>query len=104
MKNWIIAAVIGFALYISNPSEYEFHSYAQEKIAERTTATEPIQRAMTIGLFSQLVIDGTYRRDYLIFSRYTVHTTGFAIFVRYPLPLKIEVIGIAGFFIPLTNF
>jgi len=100
MKYIIIIAVI--FLFITNPTQVDFYRFAQEYTRSNTNSGEPILDSLA-GEYVALIANGsTYRKNYYIFSVYTVDLSLIALFST-NVPNEIKLLGIAGNFFPISR-
>ena len=100
---YLLVAIALLGLYVSNPNIQEFSFFVREKVSDQMKLDDDLANVMAAELLSAAVIEATYRNDYLLASKFTVDTSGLRLFAP-DLPVKIEVLGVAGQFIPLNDF
>jgi hypothetical protein len=99
---YVLLAIVVYALYVSNPSIQDFNYFVREQANSRMQMDNDFANAFAIEMVSAAAIESTYRKDYIIASKFTIDTAGLRFFMP-NIPLKVEVIGIGGQFIPLTD-
>ena len=99
---YILLAIAVFALYVSNPSIQDFNYFVREQANSRMQMDDDLANAFASELVSAAAIESTYRTDYILASKFTIDTAGLRLFMP-NIPLKVEVLGIGGQFIPLTD-
>jgi hypothetical protein len=100
MKYIIIIAVI--FLFIANPTQEDFNRFAQEYTRSNTNSGEPILDSFAGAFVAEIAAENTYRKDYYIFSVYTVDLSLIALFST-NVPNDIKILGIAGNFFPISS-
>jgi len=100
MKYIIIIAVI--FLYITNPTQEDFKRFAQEYTRSNTNSGEPILDSFAGAFVAEIATENTYRKDYYIFSVYTVDLSLIALFST-NMPNDMKIFGIAGNFFPISR-
>lgn len=103
MKKFIFIGILAFIFHESNPSKEEFNFFIQEELRARVSSGNSLADGLVAGFLNGIISESTIRKNHYIFSRYIIDMSGLKIF-RQDLPNKIEVIGVAGIFIPLTEF
>lgn len=103
MKKYLYLGIAGVILYVTNPTQADFDLFVKETVQNRMAGKDEFTKIFAGGFISGFIKEGTYRKDYFLFSKYTVDTTMVGLFQK-ELPPKIEVVGVAGQFIPLTKF
>ncbi|NDE55174.1 MAG: DUF4359 domain-containing protein [Actinobacteria bacterium] len=101
--NYVVTAILGFVLYLTNPTSDDFNLYVRQTIQSRVTDENPFYKLIIAGVVSEVVKEGTYRKDYIVFSVFTVDTSVLNAF-NADVPPKLEFVGIARNFIPLRKF
>jgi hypothetical protein len=101
MKYMFFAFAI-FSLYVTNPSIQDFNFYVREQANSRMVLDDGIANAVVAEFLSAAAIDFTYRTDYFLASKFTIDTSTLRLFAS-DIPVKIEVLGVGGQFILLTN-
>jgi len=99
MKYIIIAVIF---LYITNPTQEDFKRFAQEYTRSNTNSGEPILDSFAGAFVAEIATENTYRKDYYIFSVYTVDLSLIALFST-NMPNDIKIFGIAGNFFPISR-
>ena len=99
---YVFLGVVAFALYVSNPSIQDFHYFVREQANSRMQLDDGFANAFASEFVSAAAIEATYKTDYVIASKFTIDTAGIRLLMP-NLPLKVEVLGIGGQFIPLTD-
>src|SRR6056300_1687246 len=99
MKYIFIIAVI--FLFITNPIQEDFNRFAQEYTRRNTNSGEAIVDSFAAAFVSEIAAENTYRKDYYIFSIYTVDLSLIALFST-NVPNEIKILGIAGNFFPIS--
>ena len=99
---YVFLAIAVFALYVSNPSIKDFNYFVREQANSRLQMDDDWANSFASELVSAAAIEATHRTDYVIASKFTIDTAGLRLLIP-NLPLKVEVLGIAGQFIPLTD-
>ena len=98
----IFFLILGGALYITNPTTDDFNFYLKHEVESRVEEENPIAKLLIGGFFSEIIKQGVYRKDYLLFSKYTIDTSLIAAF-KQGMPSQVNFIGIFGKFIPTTD-
>lgn len=101
MKYLFLAAAI-FALYVSNPTIQDFNFYVREQASSKMNLDDDLANVFAAEFLSAAAIESTYRKDYFVASKFTIDTSALRLFSP-DVPMKIELLGIGGHFIPLTN-
>jgi hypothetical protein len=100
MKYILIIAVI--FLFITNPKQEDFNRFAQEYTRSNSNSGEAIVDSLAGAFVSEIAAENTYRKDYYIFSIYTVDLSLIALFST-NLPNEVKILGIAGNFLPMSQ-
>ena len=102
--NLVITIIAALFLYTSNPTDQDFNIFVRDTVQSNMGEQDnALVKLFVGGMLTEAVKQGTYRKDYLFFSKYTVDTTLVTVF-RKDFPAKVEFIGVAGHFFPLTKF
>ncbi|WP_435229498.1 hypothetical protein ACMAZE_12310 [Pseudopelagicola sp. nBUS_20] len=99
---YVLLGIAAFALYVSNPSIQDFNFYIREQVSSRLQMDDDLANALASEFVTAAAIESTYRKDYIIASKFTIDTAGLRLFMP-NIPMKVEVLGIGGQFIPLTD-
>lgn len=99
---YLIITITAIGLYVSNPSIHDFNFYVREQASSQMNLDDDLSNAFAAELLSAAAIEATYRTDYLVASKFTIDTSALRLFAP-DIPIKIEVLGIAGQFIPLSD-
>jgi hypothetical protein len=91
-----------FVLYVSNPSIQDFNFFLREQASSRMHMDDDLANAFASEFISAAAIESTYRTDYVIASKFTIDTAGLRLLMP-NIPTKVEILGIAGQFISLTD-
>lgn len=100
MKYIFIIALI--FLFITNPTQEDFNRFAQEYTRSNTNSGEAIVDSFAGAFVAEIAAESTYRKDYYIFSVYTVDLSLIALFST-NVPNEIKILGIAGNFFPISR-
>lgn len=99
---YILLVIAGFALYTTNPSIQDFNFYVREQANSRMSLDDNLANTFVAEFLSAAAIESTHRTNYLFASKFTIDTSAVRLFAP-SIPMKIEVLGIGGQFIPLTD-
>ena len=99
---YILLLIAGFALYATNPSIQDFNFYVREQANSRMRLDDDLANTFVAEFLSAAAIESTYRTDYFLASKFTIDTSAVRLFAP-NIPMKIEVLGLGGQFIPLTD-
>lgn len=98
---YVFLAIAFFALFVSNPSIKDFEYFVYEQAKSRMQMGDDLAEAYAAGL-TAAAIEYVFIEDYVIASKFTIDTAELRLL--WPnLPLKVELLGIGGQFIPLTD-
>jgi hypothetical protein len=92
----------GFALYATNPSTQNFNFYVRELANSRMRLDDELANTFVAEFLAAAAIESTYRANYFLASKFTIDTSAVRLFAP-NIPIKIDVLGICGQFIPLTD-
>lgn len=99
---YLVALILGWALYATNPTQEDFNSHIKQHVTAQMPADSPLVRLLVGGVVGEWVKHGVQRRDYLLFSKYTIDTAMISSF-NPDVPPRVEFIGVFGSFIPLSG-
>ena len=99
---YIIVVVAGLALYATNPSIQDFNFYVREQASSRMRLDDELANIFVAEFLAAAAIESTYRTNYFLASKFTIDTSAVRLFAP-TIPIKIDVLGIGGQFIPLTD-
>ena len=99
---YILAAIIITSLYISNPSIEDFSFFLREQTYKKMKVEDPNVNAFASEFLSSAALEATYRKNFYLFSKYTVNTSSLRLFAP-SLPIRIDIWGIGGQFILATK-
>ena len=102
MKYFIFFAA-GIFLFATNPSPQDFSFFLREQAQSRLGLQDPTANMLAGEFLATAATEASYRNNYFIASKYTIDTIGLRL-VAPDLPVKFEFIGVAGKFIPLSDF
>ena len=102
MKYFILIAASA-ALYVSNPGIQDFSFFLREQANNRMRLNDETANVFVAEFLSALALEATYRTNYFIASKVTIDTSALRLFEP-DMPMKLEVLGIAGQFITLSDF
>lgn len=100
MKYIFIIALI--FLFITNPTQEDFNRFAQEYTRSNANSGEPILDSFAGAFVAEIAAENTYRKDYYIFSVYTVDLSLISLFST-NVPNEIKILGIAGNIFPISR-
>jgi hypothetical protein len=98
----IISLILGGILYVTNPTTDDFNLYLKQQVESRVADDNPFSKLLIGGFVMGMIKDGVYRKDYVLFSKYTVDTSLIAAF-KEGMPPRIDFFGVFGIFIPTTD-
>jgi hypothetical protein len=98
----IFFLILSGTLYITNPTTDDFNFYLKQEVESRVKEDNPFTKLLIGGFFTEIIRQGIYRKDYLLFSKYTVDTSLIAAF-KQGMPSQVNFIGIFGKFIPTSD-
>ena len=101
MGNFILI-VLGFLLFASNPEQPEFDQFVRTTVAGKVESGNALVDMFAGGLVSGLAKDNTLRKNYYLFSVYTVDLSVLALLGQ-NVPNQVKFLGIANQFIPLEK-
>ena len=99
---FIFFLILSGTLYITNPTTDDFNFYLKQAVESRVEEDNPFTKLLIGGFFTEIIRQGVYRKDYLLFSKYTVDTSLIAAF-KQGMPPQVNFIGIFGQFIPTSD-
>lgn len=97
--------IICFVLFVTNPTTTDFTLFLDTKISQKLDGGNgdemtKLAKFFLSGITSETLASATYRKDYYLFSTYTVDSRILNYFNQ-NIPKKIEFIGIGHNFYPL---
>ena len=72
---FIFFLILSGTLYITNPTTDDFNFYLKQEVESRVEEDNPFTKLLIGGFFTEIIRQGVYRKDYLLFSKYTVDTS-----------------------------
>ncbi len=99
---YVAIIILAFAFYVTNPNEDDFNIFIKENVREYIKEDNGLVKLFLEEFFSELAKKGTYRKDYVFFSKFVVDTSIISTF-KEDIPQKIEFIGFFGEFYPLIH-
>ena len=99
---FFLSLILGGVLFITNPTLDEFNIYLKQQVDSRVADDNPLTKLFIGGMITELIKQGVYRKDYVVFSKYTLDISLIAAF-KQGIPPQIDFIGIFGIFIPTTD-
>lgn len=99
---FIFFLILSGTLYVTNPTTDDFNFYLKQEVESRVKEDNPFTKLLIGGFLTEFIRQGVYRKDYLLFSKYTVDTSLIAAF-KQGVPAQVNFIGIFGHFIPTTD-
>jgi len=99
---FLLTLILGGALYVTNPTLEEFNFFLKQQIDSRVTEENPLAKLFIGSVVTEMVKQGVYRKDYILFSKYTIDTSLIAAF-KEGMPPQVEFIGVFGNFYPTTD-
>jgi len=99
---YILLLVAAALLYASNPTIRDFNFFLKSEVVERLQSQDDTVSLLATEIFATAALDATYRKNYLLFSMYTVDTAGLRLFAP-DLPVKVSILAVAGNFILLDK-
>jgi hypothetical protein len=101
MGNFILI-VLGFFLFATNPEQPEFDQFVRTTVAGKVESGNALVDTLAGGLVSGLAKENTLRKNYYLFSVYTVDLSVLALFGQ-NVPNQVKFLGIANQFIPMEQ-
>lgn len=101
MGNFLLI-VLGFFLFATNPEEPEFDQFVRTTVAGKVESGNALVDMFTGGLVSGLAKENTLRKNYYLFSVYTVDLSVLAMLGQ-NVPKQVKFLGIANQFVPLEQ-
>lgn len=101
MGNFLLIA-LGFFLLATNPEQPEFEHFVQSTVTSKVQTGNALVDLFAGGLVSGLAKENTYRKNYHLFSVYTVDLSVLALLGQ-DGPKQLQFLGIANQFIPLEQ-
>ena len=101
MGNFLLI-VLGFFLFASNPEQAEFDQFVSTTVAGKVESGNTLVDMFAGGLVSRLAKENTLRKNYYMFSIYTVDLSVLAMFGN-NVPKQVKFLGIANQFFPLEQ-
>jgi hypothetical protein len=98
----VFILILSGTLFITNPTTDDFIFYLKHEVESRVEEENPIAKLLISGFVSEIIRQGVYRKDYLLFSKYTVDISLIAAF-KQGMPSQVSFIGISGKFIPTSD-
>jgi len=98
----ILLLILGGTLYVTNPTTDDFNFYLKQEVESRVQEENPFAKLLIGGFVTEIISQGVYRKDYLVFSKYTINTSLISAF-KQDIPPQISFIGIFGQFIPTSD-
>ena len=101
MGNFLLI-VVGFFLFATNPEQPEFDQFVRTTVAAKVESGNALVDMFAGGLVSGLATENTLRKNYYLFSVYTVDLSVLALFSQ-NVPKQVKFLGIANQFVPLEE-
>ena len=101
MGNFLLIA-LGFFLFASNPEQPEFDQFVRTTVAGKVESGNPLADVFIGGLVSGMATENTRRKNYYLFSVYTVDLSVLAL-LSPNVPHQVKFLGIANQFVPLEQ-
>ena len=103
MVKYFILFAVGIFLLATNPSPQDFSFFLRDQAQSRLDLKDPTAKMLAGEFLATAAIEASYRKNFFIASKYTIDTIGLSLFAP-NLPVKFEFLGVAGKFIPLSDF
>jgi len=101
MGNFLLIG-LGFFLFATNPEQPEFDQFVRTTVTAKMQSGDALVDMFAGGLVSGLATENTIRKNYYLFSVYTVDLSALALFSQ-NVPNQIKFLGIANQFVPLEK-
>jgi len=101
MANFLLI-VLGFFLFATNPEQPDFDQFVHTTVAGKVESGNALVDKFAGGLVSGLAKEYTLRKNYYLFSVYTVDLSVLVLFGQ-NVPKQVKFLGIANQFIPLQQ-
>ena len=101
MGNFLLI-VLGFFLFATNPEQPEFDQFVQTTVTSKMESGNALVDLFAGGLVSGLAKENTFRKNYYLFSVYTVDLSVLQMFGQ-NVPKQLKFLGIANQFVPLEQ-
>jgi hypothetical protein len=101
MGNFLLI-VLGFFLFATNPEQPEFDQFVRTTVTSKVASGNALVDMFAGGLVSGLAKENTLRKNYYLFSVYTVDLSVLALLGQ-NVPNQVKFLGIANQFIPLEQ-
>lgn len=101
MGNFLLI-VLGFFLFATNPEQPEFDQFVRTTVTSKVASGDALVDMFAGGLVSGLAKENSLRKNYYLFSIYTVDLSILAMLGQ-NVPNQVKFLGIANQFIPLEN-
>ena len=98
----ILLVICGLFLYASNPEQAEFDQFVRSTVEVKVESGNALVDMLTAGIASGLAKDNTIRKNYFLFSVYTVDLSVLAALGK-DVPRQVKFLAIANNFIPLNS-
>ena len=77
---FFLSLILGGVLFITNPTLDEFNIYLKQQVDSRVADDNPLTKLFIGGMITELIKQGVYRKDYVVFSKYTLDISLIAAF------------------------
>jgi hypothetical protein len=101
MGNFLLI-VLSFFLFATNPEQPEFDQFVRTTVTSKVASGDALVDMFAGGLVSGLAKENSLRKNYYLFSIYTVDLSILAMLGQ-NVPNQVKFLGIANQFIPLEN-
>ena len=101
MGNFLLI-VLGFFLFATNPEQPEFDQFVRTTVTSKVESGNALVDMFAGGLVSGLAKENTLRKNYYLFSIYTVDLSVLALLSQ-NVPKQVKFLGIANQFVPLEQ-
>ena len=101
MGNFLLI-VLGLFLFATNPEQPEFDQFLRPTLTGKVESGNAVVDMIAGGLVSGLAKENTVRKNYYLFSFYTVDLSVLVILGQ-NVPKQVKFLGIANQFIPLEQ-
>jgi len=91
----ILIVILSFFLFVTNPEQEEFDQFVRTKISTKTESGNALVDALAGAAVARLAKDNTRRRNYYLFSIYTVDLS-LLVNLGQNVPQQLKFIGIAN--------
>ena len=91
----VLLVILSFFLFVTNPEQVEFDQFVRTKISTKTDSGNALVDALAGAAVAGLAKDNTQRRNYYLFSIYTVDLS-LLVILGQNVPQQVKFIGIAN--------